>query len=424
MRFKCQAVKDEILEKMNLENRYKIVNINLKAICSEEQMNFLKQVQDFCVNYEKTKNIDHTEDIYSYFPDFGAKGYISRFHKFDEIDQNYKEWGLAMEMMRYLAVDMFDTQFSMSIGATTLAINPCQSHHQGRSEVLEALKDLVTGQALGCILITEPERGSDATHMVSTCEQHDDGSYSISGTKIFSTNGPKAKWAVAYACLEQNKGETMGQFLINTSWDGWNVERVQIPWVPRIWIGKEELKNIKVPKEYVLGPAGRGIPNLFMGLTMERIGIAFENIAECWGALSHAMIYSNMRLQFGKPILNFQGVGFTLADLWSQVGTITLGLLKLSEKYDEKHEKFNGKIPKDMAQMFELNASMFKYRASMLAERVAYECANLMGGAGVSDNTLMQDLLGITRIQEIVGGTRQIQQYILGRGIRSLYKLL
>lgn len=424
MRFDVQAVNDDILAKLSLENRYKILNSCLSTICNETQMGFIKEVQNFCINYEKSHNLDHSEDLFQYFPDFGEKGYLTRFHPFTEIGLSYEKSGLAIEMMRYLAVDMFDPQFSMSIGATTLAINPCQSHHGGRPEVLEALKELVTGTGLGCILITEPERGSDAVHMLTTCEQNDDGSYVLNGEKIYSTNGPKAKWAVAYACAEANKGETMGQFLIDTSWDGWNVERVMIPWVPRMWLGKEQLKNLKVPKEYVLGGAGRGIPHLFMGLTMERIGIAFENIAQCWGALTHAIIYTNMRKQFGKPILTFQGVGFTLTDLWARVTTLTFGLLKLAEKYDAALEKYSGKIPKEIGSVYELNASMFKYQAARQSERTAYECANLMGGAGVCDNTLIQDLLGVTRIQEIVGGTRQIQQYIMSRGLGTLFKTL
>jgi alkylation response protein AidB-like acyl-CoA dehydrogenase len=59
----------------------------------------------------------------------------------------------------------------------------------------------------------------------------------------------------------------------------------------------------------------------------------------------------------------------------------------------------------------------------MLAERISYEAANLMGGAGVCDNTLMQELLGVSRIQEVIGGTRQIQQYVMSMSLRSLFKM-
>ncbi|MGQ4873154.1 MAG: acyl-CoA dehydrogenase family protein [Promethearchaeia archaeon] len=100
-----------------------------------------------------------------------------------------------------------------------------------------------------CILITEPERGSDAVHQLSTCERQEDGSFILNGEKIFNTNAPRAKWAVAYATAEQNKGDKMAQFLINTSWEGWNCECVFIPWAPKLYICHENLINFRVPAE-------------------------------------------------------------------------------------------------------------------------------------------------------------------------------
>ncbi len=420
--FQTQGINDEILEKLSLENRYKFLNMNLPTIVNEKQMEFLQEVQKFAIAYEKEHKIDHSEDIYSYFPVFGEKGYICRFHDFAECGVGYEKSGLQIEMMRYLAVDMFDPSFSMSIGATTLAINPCYHHHEQRPEVLDVIKGLVNGTKLGCILITEPERGSDAVHQLSTCTPQGDGSYLLNGTKIYNTNAPKATHAVAYASEEVGNGETMGQFLIDTKWDGWNCERVGIPTVPRLWLGKEELKNLRVPKEYVLGVPGRGLANLFEGLALERIGIAFQNLGQAWGALSFAFLYANMRQQFKQPVIRFQGVGFVLANLFTQVIVYTNALQKFAESYDEKYEKYEGKIPKPLMRGFELNASQLKYSAARLTERVCYECANLMGGAGVNDNTLMRDLLGISRIQEIVGGTRQIQEYIISRALGGFFK--
>lgn len=422
--FETQGINDAILEKLSLENRYKFLNMNLPTIVTEKQMDFIKQAQEFALEYEKKKNIDHTEDIYTYFPAFGEKGLICRFQNFADCGVSYEEWGLQIEMMRYLTVDMFDPSFSMSIGATTLAINPCNHHHEQRSEVLDVLKGLVTGTKIGCILITEPERGSDAVHQLTTCTAQDDGSFLLNGTKIYNTNAPKADNAVCYASAEVGKGETMGQFLIDTKWDGWNCERIGIPWVPRLLLGKEELKNLRIPKEYVLGVPGKGLSNLFEGLALERIGIAFENLAQAWGALTHAALYANMREQFGKSIIRFQGVGFTLANLYTQVILHTMALQKFSESYDEKNEKYAHNIPKALRGVFEINASQLKYSAAKCSERVCYECANLMGGAGVNDNTLMRDLLGVSRIQEIVGGARQIQELIISRALGKIYKLL
>jgi len=421
-----QAINDEILDKLSLKNRYNFINNNLMPILSPEQFNFLKSVQKFCMRFEKKNNITHgpDEDIYEWIPAFGAEGYVTRAHNFEMIDVNYENYGAATDLLRTLALDSFDTQFSMGIGATVLAINPIYEHHENIPVRLEALKELVTGQSPGAILITEPERGSDAVHQLTTCDEQEDGSFLLNGEKIYNTNAPKSKWVVAYATAEQNNGNLMAQFLINTNWDGWKCDRVYIPYVPKLYLGHEKFENLKVLKEYILGPVGKGREHLFEGLVPERIGIAYGAISQCWGAVSHAAIYANMRKQFDQEILKFQGVGFLLTDLWAKTTNLTIGLLKFCETYDQKMEKFEGKIPTNISRAMVASASQFKYHCTNLSKEICYEAANLMGGAGLSDNTLMQDYVSISRIQEIVGGSRQIQQYIMSMALRQLFKML
>ena len=425
-KFEVQAINDEILDMLSLKKRYSFVNNNLMAILTPEQFNYFKKVQKFCMRFEKKNNITHgpDEDIYDWIGEFGAEGYISRAHNFEMVDVNYDYYGAVADFLRYLAIDMFDTQFAMGSGATVLAINPIYDHHENVPERLEALKEMVTGKSAGAILITEPERGSDAVHQLTTCDEQEDGSFVLNGVKIYNTNAPRAKWVVGYATAEQNNGNLMAQFLINTNWDGVKVERVNIPWVPKLYLGKETLTNVRVPKEYVLGGVGKGRKHLFEGLIPERIGIACGAISQCWGAVAHATIYANMRKQFNQEILKFQGVGFLLTELWAKTTNLTLGLLKFCESYDEKMEKFGGKIPGNISQAMVASASQFKYHCTNLSKEVCYECANVMGGAGLCDNTLMQDYMNISRIQEIIGGSRQIQQYIMSMALRQLFKML
>lgn len=427
-KYVTQAINDEILEKLSLKNRYAFLNTNLTAMLSPKEFNFLKEIQRFCMRYEKSKNIVHgpDEDVYEWIPDFGKEGYISRSEPFKMIDLNYEPFGMAAELMRGLAMDAFDPQFAMGAGATVLAVNPVKEHHENIPERLEALKDMVTGKAPGCILITEPERGSDAVHQLTKCEEQSDGSFIVNGEKIFNTNAPKAKWAVVYATTspeDPNSGNVMAQFLVNTAWEGWNCSRVFIPWVPKLYLGREKLVNLKVPKEYVLGGVGKGREHLFEGLVPERIGIAIMSLAECWNATTHCAIYAMNRKQFNQKILLFQGVGFLLTDLWAKTTNITLALLKFAEAYDEKVEKFGGALPKNISQALVASASQLKYQTTSLAAEICYEAANLMGGAGLGDNTLMHDLLNISRIQEIVGGSRQIQQYVMSMALNQVYKM-
>jgi len=388
-----------------------------------KHFNFLKEAQKFFVKFEKDNNITHNEDFYEWIPEIGRNGYITRMHKFDNFGLDFEPYGMTTEFMRVLAMDFFDPQLSMGAGATVLAVNPLLLHHENVDVRLKALKELVTGEKIGCICITEPERGSDAVHMLTTCEEQEDGSFILNGEKIYQTNGSKADWAVVYAVTEKNNGNTMAQFLVDTSWDGWTTERVNIPWTPRIHIGKETMSNLKVPSEYVLGKPGEGRSYLFEGLNLERLGIVCLNLAEAWNAITHAVIYANMRKQFDKEILKFQGVGFPLSDLWAQTMSMTLANLNICQMIDDKMEK-SGTLPKEFNLALVATASQLKFLSTQLCERVVYECANLMGGAGVCDNTIMHDLLGITRIQEIGGGTRQVQQYIMSLTLRQLFKLL
>lgn len=421
-----QAISDEILKKLSLKNRYSFLNANLMAILSSKEFNFLKKVQKFCMRFEKKNEICHgpDEDIYDWIPAFGAEGYITRAHNFDMIDVNYDYYGLVPEFLRYLAVDNFSPQLAMGSGATVLAINPIYEHHENISVRLEALKDLVTGKKAGCICITEPERGSDAVHQLTTCDEQEDGSFLLNGEKIYTTNAPKAGWAVAYATAEKNNGNMMAQFLINTSWDGWICDRVYIPYVPKLYLGYERFENLRVPKEYILGGVGKGREHLFEGLVPERFGIAIGAISQCWGAITHAAIYANMRKQFDQEILKFQGVGFLLTELWAKTTNVTLGLLKFAESYDQKMETFGGDIPRNISQAMIASASQFKYHCCSLSKKICYEAANLMGGAGLNDNTLMQDYVNISRIQEIVGGSRQIQMYIMSMALRQIFKMI
>ncbi len=425
-RFEVQAINDEILDAMSLENRYNFVNNNLRSVLTPDQFSFFNEVQRFCKRFEKKNDITHgpEEDVYDWVPEFGKKGYISRFHDYSKIGlDNLQPYGAVADFLRSLAIDLFDTQFAMGAGATVLATNPLWEHHENIPVRLEALRDMLTGKSCGAILITEPERGSDATHMLTTCEEQPDGSFILNGTKIFSTNAPKSDWVVAYATSEANNSNTMAQFLINTNWEGIDVQRVGIPWVPKLYLGKEELVNLRVPKEYVLGGPGRGKAHLFEGLIPERIGIAMVSISQCWGAITLATIYANMREQMGKKILIWQGVGFPLTDYWSKTTNLTLALLKFCELYDEKIEKFGEELPNIIRQTMVASASQLKYHITNLSKEICYECGNLMGGAGVCDNTAMHDYMNISRIQEVIGGTSQIQQYIMSMSLRTLYKM-
>ncbi len=427
--FQTQVVNEDILKNLSLKKRYAWIRANMMTVLTDDEMGFFDEVGRFCLKQERKVN-HWKDDAYSWIPEFGAAGYLTRGQNFPEIGIDWGDKaGLTMEMMRALAVDSFDPQFNMGMGATVLAINPIKAHHDKRQVPLDALKDLVTGKNVGAILITEPERGSDSLHPLTKTDANPDGSFTVNGVKAFNTNAAASscKWLVLYGTTEpaspdaQNK---MTQLLIQVPNNAVKIERVYIPWVPKLKLGKETITNCVVPKDQVLGGVGKGRDHQFEGLVPERLGIAILDAAECWGALSYASLYANMRMQFGKPILTLQGAGFTLCEWWARVANFSGGLLRFCEQFDAKMKKFNGQLPTNVSMAMVASAAHLKWEGAALADRVVYEMANLMAGAGVCDNTLMQDLLGVSRIQEVVGGTRQIMLYIMSMAQRQLFKMV
>ncbi|MBN2157694.1 MAG: acyl-CoA/acyl-ACP dehydrogenase [Candidatus Lokiarchaeota archaeon] len=425
--YDVRCINEEILKMLDLKKRYEILNAQFMGILDDKQKDFLNKVERFCRKYDK--KVDHTTaDVYDWIPDFGEQGYITRSRAFSEFDLDWNGpdgyTGLTADLIRALALDQFNPQFNMGAGATVLCVNPLAEHHENQPHRLEALKELITGQAIGCIMITEPEVGSDAVRPLTRADPQEDGSFLITGEKIYSTNGPKSKYGVFYAATEPGNSKTVMQGYFQFPTEGITIKRVGIPWVPKLFLGQELMENALCPKENVLGPVGAGKAHMFEGLNLERMGIAILDVAEIWTALTHGLIYVNMREQMGQIILKHQGVGFLLTEAWSKAMNFTMACLRFCEKYDAAVEKYGGTLPRPLETSFIPIAHALKYRGAILAERISYEVANVMGGAGVCDNTLMQDLLGISRIQEIIGGTRQIQQYVMSMSFRQFFKMI
>jgi alkylation response protein AidB-like acyl-CoA dehydrogenase len=153
----------------------------------------------------------------------------------------------------------------MGSGATMLCVNPFIEHHENKPERLEAIKDMVSGKEVGCILITEPEVGSDAVRPLLKWTPVEGGG-KLDGVKIYNTNAPKSKYAVFYAAQEPGNGKTVMQGYCTFPMEGCKIERIGIPWVPKLYLGKETFTDSFVPEANVLGGVGRGKAHMFEGL--------------------------------------------------------------------------------------------------------------------------------------------------------------
>ncbi|NHJ01181.1 MAG: acyl-CoA dehydrogenase [Candidatus Heimdallarchaeota archaeon] len=421
---KTQLLADEILNTMNLRKRYGIFNNNMMFLLNDDDKALASELQETCIEFdEKIGGISghNNMNLYDHFSWAGKHGLINRTNDYPHRDDLHI--GMKAEIIRQWTMDILNPQLSLALGASVLAINPIAHHNEGRENLRKDLVDLLDGNKIGCICITEPERGSDAVNMTVKAEKADDG-FIINGIKCYNTNSPAADIAVVYAVYntEDPRG-TMVQGVSHKAWDkGFRAERIGIPSVPHIQIGKTIFNDAHIPADYVTGDDGKGYEILFEGLVPERIGIAALNVGQMWGAFTIASIYSTLRKQFGEKILLHQAVGMSvLAKYHSRLMAATMALLKLAETYDEKKDELAG-LPPTMNPLVAF-ASQMKEFTSYLYHDLTYELMHAMGGTGVTDQTLMPYYQGVSEIAEVVGGTRNVQLLIGSRTINTMVKM-
>ena len=422
---KTQLVEDGILDIMKLKNQFGVFNNNMMMLLSDEDKAYVEGIQKLCLEQEEKINGIHGHnniDHYEWFPWAGKHALINRSNEHPHRDDI--EIGLKAEILRQWTMDIFDPQFSLSLGASVLAVNALAHHNNGRENLLKDLEDLLTGNKIGCICITEPTRGSDAVNMIVKAEKVNDGIV-INGIKCYNTNSPKADIAVVYAVYNTDDPRgTMVQGVSHKDWDrGFRAERIGIPSVPKVHIGKTIFEDAHIPTDYITGDNGEGYGILFEGLVPERIGIAALNVGQMWGAFSLGALYSTVRKQFKQKILLHQAVGMSvLAKYHARLTSVTMALLKLAEAYDKKKDELVGISP--FMNPFVATASHLKEYTSILYHELAYEVMHAMGGTGVTDQTKMPHYQGVSEIAEVVGGTRNVQLLIGSRTINTMIKMI
>ncbi|MFW9879722.1 MAG: acyl-CoA dehydrogenase family protein, partial [Candidatus Thorarchaeota archaeon] len=189
--FQEKIINDKILEKMSLENVFKIFNDNVFPMLNEEERNYCKELQEFCL--ELNPKIDKSKDVYGLLPELGKRGYIQRINPW----KDFKPFGMKSEILLGAHISLLDPQLELSrVASGILCGNPTFHYyeHGGESNIpMKVQNELLSGQKIGCIGITEPERGSDAVNLTTKCTKTDDGVI-YNGEKVYTTNGAVADY--------------------------------------------------------------------------------------------------------------------------------------------------------------------------------------------------------------------------------------
>jgi alkylation response protein AidB-like acyl-CoA dehydrogenase len=407
---------ENIKEKLTTENIYKILNNFIIPLITKEEQEFLENLEKFLLN-EVEPEIDLNKDVYELFKILGKGNYIQRLNKYG----NSERYGMRYEILLAMAASIIDPELDLArVVSGVIFANPLFQFGKG-DHINKIIDDVMSGEKIGCICITERQHGSDAVNMQTTVE--DRGDYLIiNGEKVYTTNGSVADYFLTYGVSDiMDPRGTMYQFIVERDFEGVETKRLGIQSIPRVEISQTIFNSVKIPKENVLGASGQGYYNLFQGLVAERDSIIGSSLGISWLTAISALIYTNLRKQFGRPIYDFQAVSFPITKLFTELMAVTdFGFSTATEygktlKYpdDPKFIKYNAAF-----------SSGTKYLASHLAQRLSYECQQLCGGIAFTDNLRIDKALEVSKVQEIIGGARNIQLYLVSRAVKNMISLL
>ncbi|MHA1519539.1 MAG: acyl-CoA dehydrogenase family protein [Promethearchaeota archaeon] len=407
-----QIIDPEIKKKITTKAIFKIFNKIIYPLISDDEREFLLELEDFMLR-EVEPLVDFSKDVYGLFPILGKGNYMQRLNPYGES----KHFGMRYELLLAMITSIVDPELDLArVVSGLIFTNPLFQHGKDNPKIQKILKDVLSGEKIGSICITEPTQGSDAVNMKTLAVEHPDY-ITVTGEKVFTTNGPKADYFIVYAVADVNSPrKTMYQLVAERTFGGLETPRLGIPAVPRVHIGQTLFKGVNIPRENIVAEQGKGYEHLFSGLVAERGTIVGSSLGVSWLSMITAFMYQNFRVQFGKPIFSYEAVSFPMSELFSELLAATSVGLHMGTEYRKFVEHLEPKFTRYNATL----SSGIKTVTSQLSHKIAYEAQHLCGGIAYTDNLKMDRALNVSRIQEIIGGSRNIQRFLVSRVLRDL----
>jgi acyl-CoA dehydrogenase len=262
---------------------------------------------------------------------------------------------------------------------------------------------LAAGEFIGAFALTEPNAGSDATGLATTAVRKGDH-YVLNGTKRFITNGGYADVYTVMAVTDKSKGSKgITSFLVDKDTPGFKIGAVEKKMGLNASSTTELIfEDALVPVENILGKEGEGFKVAMSLLDGGRIGIGAQGVGIAQAALDAAVAYAKERKQFGKNIIDFQGIQFMLADMATQVEAARLLV------YQAANLRMQG-LP------YAKQASMAKMFATDTAMRVTTDAVQVFGGYGYCREYPVERFMRDAKITQIYEGTNQVQRIVIAR---------
>ncbi len=317
--------------------------------------------------------------------------------------------GSGFGYMEYITVVSEIAKVCGSIGLSVAAHNSlCTGHimYFGNEEQKKKyLPKLATGEWIGAWGLTEQNTGSDAGGMNTVAVDKGDH-YLLNGSKNFITHGKSGNVAVVIARTGE-KGDSHGMtaFVVERGLEGFSAGKKERKLGMRASETTEMIfQDCKVPKQNVLGEVGAGFVQAMKVLDGGRISIAALSLGIAKGAFEASVKYSKEREQFGKPISEFQAIGFKLADMATEIEASELLILQAGDLKNK-----GKKMTKESAYA--------KYYASEVCVRVSTEAVQIFGGYGYTKDFPVEKFYRDSKLCTIGEGTSEIQKLVIAREI-------
>ncbi|MEH0937784.1 acyl-CoA dehydrogenase family protein [Micromonospora psammae] len=311
--------------------------------------------------------------------------------------QPYEVYLQVLEILasRWLAV-------AEAVSVHTLSCYPVAQF--GTDEQRKLLPDMIGGELLGAYCLSEPQGGSDAASL-TTRAVRDGDSYLVSGTKAWITHARVADFYNIFCRTGGPGPKGISCLLADRGTPGivpQTAERTM--GLHSSPVAQIAFDDARVPAERLIGGEGAGFTIAMSALDSGRLGIAACAVGLAQAALDYAVGYAKERQQFGRAIIDFQGLGFNLADLATQISAaraLTLAAARL----------------RDAGRPYSIEAAKAKLFATDVAMRVTTDAVQVLGGAGYVADHPVERYMREAKVLQIVEGTNQIQRLVISRAL-------
>jgi alkylation response protein AidB-like acyl-CoA dehydrogenase len=266
------------------------------------------------------------------------------------------------------------------------------------------LPDMLGGELLGAYCLSEPAGGSDAAAM-TTKAAHDGDDYVVTGTKAWITHAGHADFYNVFCRTGGPGAKGISCLLADAATPGINPQaREKTMGLHASPVAQIAFDGARIPADRLVGEEGIGFRIAMSALDGGRLGIAACAVGLAQAALDYAVGYAKEREQFGRPIVEFQGIGFMLADMATQVSAARALVLAAARL-------------RDTGRPYGLEAAKAKLFATDMAMRVTTDAVQVLGGYGYVSDHPVERYMREAKVLQIVEGTNQIQRLVISRAL-------